>query len=398
MARTTRPLTNTEVLRTKALEKDLTLHDGDGLFLIVKTSGKKLWRFRYQRPATKQRTMIGLGAFPALSLADARGLRADYLALLANGIDPQVQAEVVEEQQQIALDSIFSTVATNWFQLKSKSVTSDYANDIWRSLEKDVFPAIGETPVQQIKARTLVEALEPIKARGALETVRRLVQRINEIMIYAVNTGLIDTNPASGIGMAFEKPKKQNMPTLRPEELPKLMRSLIMSNLSVSTRCLIEWQLLTLVRPFEASGARWVEIDLDAKLWTIPAERMKAKREHIVPLSPQALDILEVMKPISAHREHVFPSRNDPKQPMNSQTANAALKRIGYGGKLVAHGLRSIASTALNEAGFNPDVIEAALAHSDKNEVRRAYNRSTYLLKRIELMNWWGELIRVSFR
>ncbi|EPO0392365.1 integrase domain-containing protein [Salmonella enterica subsp. enterica serovar Infantis] len=398
MARTTRPLTNTEVLRTKALEKDLTLHDGDGLFLIVKTSGKKLWRFRYQRPATKQRTMIGLGAFPALSLADARGLRADYLALLANGIDPQVQAEVVEEQQQIALDSIFSTVATNWFQLKSKSVTSDYANDIWRSLEKDVFPAIGETPVQQIKARTLVEALEPIRARGALETVRRLVQRINEIMIYAVNTGLIDTNPASGIGMAFEKPKKQNMPTLRPEELPKLMRSLIMSNLSVSTRCLIEWQLLTLVRPSEASGARWVEIDLDAKLWTIPAERMKAKREHIVPLSPQALDILEVMKPISAHREHVFPSRNDPKQPMNSQTANAALKRIGYGGKLVAHGLRSIASTALNEAGFNPDVIEAALAHSDKNEVRRAYNRSTYLLKRIELMNWWGELIRVSFR
>ncbi|ENF5136724.1 tyrosine-type recombinase/integrase [Salmonella enterica] len=398
MAQTTRPLTNTEVLRTKALEKDLTLHDGDGLFLIVKTSGKKLWRFRYQRPATKQRTMIGLGAFPALSLADARGLRADYLALLANGIDPQVQAEVVEEQQQIALDSIFSTVATNWFQLKSKSVTSDYANDIWRSLEKDVFPAIGETPVQQIKARTLVEALEPIKARGALETVRRLVQRINEIMIYAVNTGLIDTNPASGIGMAFEKPKKQNMPTLRPEELPKLMRSLIMSNLSVSTRCLIEWQLLTLVRPSEASGARWVEIDLDAKLWTIPAERMKAKREHIVPLSPQALDILEVMKPISAHREHVFPSRNDPKQPMNSQTANAALKRIGYGGKLVAHGLRSIASTALNEAGFNPDVIEAALAHSDKNEVRRAYNRSTYLLKRIELMNWWGELIRVSFR
>ncbi|MGS1773744.1 integrase domain-containing protein [Klebsiella pneumoniae] len=390
MARTTRPLTNTEVLRAKALEKDLTLHDGDGLFLIVKTSGKKLWRFRYQRPATKQRTMMGLGAFPALSLADARGLRANYLALLANGIDPQVQAEVVEEQQQIALDSIFSTVATNWFKLKSKSVTPDYAKDIWRSLEKDVFPAIGEIPVQQIKARTLVEALEPIKARGALETVRRLVQRINEIMIYAVNTGLIDANPASGVGMAFEKPKKQNMPTLRPEELPKLMRSLVMSNLSVSTRCLIEWQLLTLVRPSEASGARWAEIDLDAKLWTIPAQRMKAKREHIVPLSPQALEVLEVMKPISLHREHVFPSRNDPKQPMNSQTANAALKRIGFGGKLVAHGLRSIASTTMNEAGLNSDVMEAALAHSDKNEVRKAYNRSVYLPQRVVLMDWWG--------
>ncbi|MEZ6382676.1 integrase domain-containing protein [Klebsiella pneumoniae] len=394
MARTTRPLTNTEVLRAKALEKDLTLHDGDGLFLIVKTSGKKLWRFRYQRPVTKQRTMMGLGAFPALSLADARGLRADYLALLANGIDPQIQAEVAQEQQQIALDSIFSTVAANWFQLKSKSVTPDYAKDIWRSLEKDVLPDIGEIPVQQIKARTLVEALEPIKARGALETVRRLVQRINEIMVYAVNTGLIDANPASGVGMAFEKPKKQNMPTLRPEELPKLMRSLTMSNLSVPTRCLIEWQLLTLVRPSEASSARWVEIDLNTKLWTIPAERMKAKREHIVPLSPQALEILEMMKPISMHREHVFPSRNDPKQPMNSQTANAALKRIGYGGKLVAHGLRSIASTALNEQGFNADVIEAALAHSDKNEVRRAYNRSTYLESRKILMDWWGQKVR----
>ncbi len=393
MARTTRPLTNTEVLRAKPGEKEVTLHDGEGLFLIVKTTGKKLWRFRYQRPTTKKRTMVGLGSFPALSLADARALRADYLSLLAKGIDPQVQAEVTEEQQQIALDSIFSTVAANWFQLKSKSVTADYAKDIWRSLDKDVFPAIGEIPVQEIKARTLVEALEPIKARGALETVRRLVQRINEIMTFAVNTGLIDANPASGVGMAFERPKKQNMPTLRPEELPQLMRSLVMSNLSVSTRCLIEWQLLTLVRPSEASGTRWEEIDLDAKLWTITAERMKGKREHVVPLSPQALDILEVMKPISAHREHVFPSRNDPKQSMNSQTANAALKRIGYGGKLVAHGLRSIASTALNEAGFNADVIEAALAHTDKNEVRRAYNRSTYLEQRKDLMSWWGVFV-----
>ncbi|WP_349886587.1 integrase domain-containing protein [Pantoea ananatis] len=393
MARTTRPLTNTEVLRAKAVEKDLTLHDGDGLFLLVKTSGKKLWRFRYQRPNTRQRTMIGLGAFPALSLANARGLRADYLALLANGIDPQVRAEAAVEQQKIELDSIFSTVAANWFQLKSKSVTHDYAKDIWRSLEKDVFPLVGNIPVQKIKARTLVETLEPIKARGALETVRRLVQRINEIMIYAVNTGLIDANPASGVGKAFEKPKKQNMPTLRPEELPNLMNSLEKSNLSISTKCLILWQLLTLVRPSEASGTRWEEIDMNNHLWIIPAHRMKAKREHVVPLSFQALEILNTMKPISSHREHVFPSRNDPKLAMNSQTANAALKRIGYNGKLVAHGLRSIASTAMNEENFNADVIESALAHSDKNEVRKAYNRSTYIAKRKELMKWWGEFV-----
>lgn len=394
MARTTRPLTNTEVSRAKAADKDLTLHDGEGLFLIVKTSGKKLWRFRYQRPATKLRTMLGLGAFPALSLAEARNLRMQYLSLLARGIDPQTQAEQQAEQQQIVIDSIFSNVATNWFNIKRNSVTSDYAKDIWRSLEKDIFPTIGEIPVQEIKARTLVEALAPIKARGALETVRRLVQRINEIMFYAVNTGLIEANPASGIGMAFEKPKKQNMPTLRPEELPELMYSLAMSNLSVPTRCLIEWQLLTLVRPSEASGTRWAEIDFEAKLWTIPAERMKAKREHIVPLSPQALKVIEIMKPISAHREYIFPSRKSPNEPMNSQTANAALKRIGYGGRLVAHGLRSIASTALNEAGFNADVIESALAHCDKNEVRRAYNRAIYLQKRRELMLWWANLVR----
>lgn len=284
-------------------------------------------------------------------------------------------------------------MAKSWFEVKSNTVTPDYAKDIWRSLEKDIFLALENVPVQYIKTRLFIQTLEPIKARGALETVRRLVQRINEIMIFVVNTGLIDANPASGIGMAFEKPKKQNMPTLRQEELPKLMRSLSMSNLSLPTRFLIEWQLLTLVRPAEAFGTRWEDIDLEAKLWTVPAERMKAKREHIVPMSPQALEILDIMRPISGNREHVFPSRNDPKQAMNSQTANAAIKRIGYGGRLVAHGLRSIASTAMNEAGFNPDVIEAALAHSDKNEVRRAYNRSTYLEQRISLMEWWGNSV-----
>ena len=240
MARITRPLTNNEILKAKPREKDFTLHDGDGLFLLVKTTGKKLWRFRYQRPESGSRINLSFGSYPALTLAVARQMRDQYLTLLAQGIDPQKQQEEVSEQRQIELDSIFSVVAGRWFLLKSKNVTEDYAKDIWRSLEKDIFPSIGEIPVQTLKARTIIEALEPIKARGALETVHRLVQRINEIVIYAVNTGLIDANSASGVGMAFEKPKKQNMPTLRPEELPKLMRSLVMSNLSVATRCLIE--------------------------------------------------------------------------------------------------------------------------------------------------------------
>ncbi|AOR63997.1 integrase domain-containing protein [Pectobacterium wasabiae] len=394
MARTTRPLTHAEVQKAKATDKDLTLHDGNGLFLLVKTTGKKLWRFRYQKPITGQRTMIGFGAYPALSLADARAMRDEKLSLLAKGIDPQEKVAKEVEEAQIAVESIFINVARNWFTLKQTKVSSDHAKDIWRSLEKDVLPAIENIPVQEIKARTLIQALEPIKARGALETVRRLVQRINEILVYAVNTGLIDANPASGIGMAFERPKKQHMPTIRPEELPKLMRTIAMSNLSIPTRCLLEWQLLTLIRPAEASATAWAEIDIEKRTWSIPAERMKTKHDHIVPLSDQALELLDIMRPISGNRKHVFPSRNDPKKPMNSQTANAALKRIGYGGKLVAHGLRPIASTAMNEAGFNPDVIEAALAHCDKNEVRRAYNRSTYLEQRKELMDWWGKEIR----
>ncbi|WP_421105786.1 integrase domain-containing protein [Serratia marcescens] len=390
MARTTRPLTHTEVQKAKALEKDLTLHDGDGLFLLVKTTGKKLWRFRYLRPGSSSRTMVSLGAYPALSLADARQIRAEKLAILARGIDPQAKEAEEAEQKQVAQESIFLNVAKQWFALKQASVSVKHAEDIWRSLEKDILPSIENIPVQDIKARLLIQVLEPIKARGALETVRRLVQRINEIMTYSVNTGLIDANPASGIGNAFERPKKQHMPTIRPEELPKLMRTISMSNLSIPTRCLLEWQLLTLIRPAEASATAWAEIDIEKKEWCIPAERMKAKRDHIVPLSDQALEILEIMHPISGKFEYVFPSRNNPRKPMNSQTANAALKRIGYGGKLVAHGLRSIASTAMNEAEFNADVIEAALAHNDKNEVRRAYNRSIYLDKRRELMQWWG--------
>lgn len=394
MARTTRPLTHTEVQKAKATDKDLTLHDGDGLFLLVKITGKKIWRFRYQVPGTSKRTMISLGAYPALSLADAREVRAEKLAMLVKGIDPQARADEEAEKLQIAQESIFVNVARKWFELKQSHVSADHAKDIWRSIEKDILPSIENAPVQELKARTLIQVLEPIKARGALETVRRLVQRINEIMIYAVNVGLIEANPASGIGNAFERPKKQHMPTIRPEELPKLMRTISMSNLSIPTRCLLEWQLLTLIRPAEASATAWSEIDIENKQWCIPAERMKAKRDHIVPLSEQALELLEIMRPISGNRQYVFPSRNDPRNPMNSQTANAALKRIGYSGKLVAHGLRSIASTALNEHGFNADVIESALAHYDRNEVRRAYNRAIYMDKRREVMDWWGKFVR----
>ncbi|SXM37074.1 integrase [Klebsiella pneumoniae] len=183
------------------------------------------------------------------------------------------------------------------------------------------------------------------------------------------------------------------MPSIRPDQLPQLMQTIRMASISLSTRCLFMWQLLTITRPAEAAEARWDEIDFDASEWKIPAARMKMNRDHTVPLPDGAIAILEMMKSLSGGREFIFPSRIKPTQPMNSQTVNAALKRAGLGGVLVSHGLRSIASTALNEQGFPPDVIEAALAHIDKNEVRRAYNRSDYLEQRRPMMQWWADFV-----
>jgi integrase len=181
-------------------------------------------------------------------------------------------------------------------------------------------------------------------------------------MIYAVNTGIIKHNPLSGISTAFQSPVKQHMPTLKPEELPMLMATLSVASIKITTRCLIEWQLHTMVRPSEAAGATWNEIDFDKQLWRIPAERMKKKRAHTVPLSPQSLAILAIMKPISmANSEFIFPSDRSLKKHTNAETANTALKRMGFHNKLVAHGLRALASTTLNEQGFDADLIEAAL-------------------------------------
>ncbi|MEY0935411.1 integrase [Providencia rettgeri] len=398
MARKTKPLTDTEIKAAKPQDKDYQLYDGDGLTLLIKSSGSKLWQFRYYRPYAKQRTKQSFGAYPAVTLSDARKLRAESRSLLAKDIDPQEYQKDQIRNSQEAKTNTFQLVAERWWEVKKSTVTEDYGNDIWRSLERDVFPAIGDISVTDIKAHILVQAIQPVQARGALETVRRLCQRINEVMIYAQNTGLIDAVPSINIGKAFEKPKKKNMPSIPPDQLPKLMQTMRTASISLSTRCLFMWQLLTISRPAEAAEARWDEINFETKEWKIPAARMKMNREHTVPLSDAALAILELMKPLSGNREFIFPSRIKPTQPMNSQTVNAALKRAGFGGLLVSHGLRSIASTALNEQGFPPDVIEAALAHVDKNEVRRAYNRSDYLEQRRPMMQWWADFIESADR
>lgn len=393
MPRQTKPLTATEVKNAKPKEKEYSLVDGQGLKLRVLPSGSKQWQLNYYRPTNGKRANLNLGRYPDVSLVQARKSALEARELIAQRIDPQEHKEQKLQEHKAIHEHTFLNVSKEWFEIKKHDVTPDYAVDIWRSLDLHIFPTLADTPVKQITAPQVIELLKPIEAKGSLETVKRLVQRLNEVMNYAANCGLIQANPLSGIRAAFKKPKKENMAALAPTELPELMGAIAHASIKRTTRCLIEWQLHTMTRPAEASGARWDEIDWEDKIWTIPAERMKKRREHRIPLTEQMLAILEVIKPISGHREYIFPSDRDPKKPCNSQTANMALKRMGFAGRLVSHGLRSLASTTLNEQGFDRDLIEASLAHVDDNQVRSAYNRTDYLERRRPMMSWWSGYI-----
>lgn len=393
MPRKVAPLTQKQILNAKPKDKDYTLSDGDGLQLRMRANGTRQWNFQYTHPYTKKRVNISLGTFPTVSLKLARDLAAKNRELVAQDIDPKEY----RKQQIIAEQSLnkhtLLNVASEWIEMKKHEISDDHAQDIWRSLELHIFPDIGNYPISKITAQKAIEQLKPIEAKGSLETVKRLCQRLNEIMDYAVNSGILEANSLSAIHKTFKKPQKRNMASLPPTELPRLMSAIANASIKRTTRCLIEWQLHTMVRPSEAAGTRWEEINIDEHVWTIPAERMKSKREHRVPLSDQTIALLETIKPISGHREYVFPADRDPKRPCNSQTANAALKRMGFQGILVSHGLRSLASTTLNEKDFDSDVIEAALAHVDANQVRSAYNRTDYFERRRALMSAWSKHI-----
>lgn len=389
-------LTSKAITNAKPKEKDYVLSDGDGLQLRVRTNGSRLWNFNYRHPITKKRINMGLGAFPELSLANARKKTIEARELVADGIDPKEARDSKLSEMQKELEDTLLNLAKEWFERKKESVTPNYADDIWRSLELHIFPDLGTCPISKIDAQTVIKKLKPLEAKGSLETVKRLCQRLNEIMVYAVNVGKLTSNPIDKIYSGFQKPKKKNMAALKPNELPELMNAIANASIKKVTRFLIEWQLHTMSRPAEAAGARWGEIDLENKLWIVPAERMKKRKEHKVPLTAQTIALLEELKPISGHRDFLFPSDRDPKKPCNSQTANMALKRMGFENRLVSHGLRSLASTTLNEQGFGPDDIEAALAHVDKNQVRSAYNRTDYLERRRPMMSWWSEHITAA--
>jgi len=393
MPRITKPLSAREVNEAKPKDKEYNLSDGQGLHLRVKPSGKRVWIFNYFEPFTKRRRNLTLGTFPDLSLALAREKRQQNRELLAQDIDPISHRNEQFETKRAAANNTFKAVAERWIEIHRTKVKPDTANKIWRSLENDVFPRIGSIPIEQLTAPKAIEVIQTLTKRNSFEMARKVARRMNNVMSFAVNVGIVHHNPLTGINQMIPSSRVKNMPTLTPEELPDLMRALNFANIKHVTRCLIEWQLHTMVRPGEAVQARWQEIDFDKAIWAIPAERMKMGRSHEVPLTEQSLALLEFMQPLSGHREFIFPSDRAPLKHANKETANMALKRMGFEGRLVAHGLRALASTTLNEQGFDKDVIEVALAHIDKDKIRGAYNRATYMKQRREMMEWWSEHI-----
>ncbi len=393
MAKKVNPLTNTQVKQAKPKDKIYKLSDGDGLQLRIMPNGSKQWLLDYFKPFTKKRTSLSLGAYPEVSILEARKKRVASRELLAKDIDPKEYKDDQHREQLLLASHTLKSVATDWFAIKKTTIAENTAKSLWRKFENHVFPKLGHRPIDKILAPEAIEALKPLAAKGNLETTGKIIGHLNNIMTHALNTGILQHNPLSGIRSAFSAPKVTNMPTIKPDELGKLMKDISYASIKLVTRCLIEWQLHTMTRPSESAKAEWSEIDLESKLWVIPAERMKMRLEHKVPLTEQAIEILERLKPITGHRKHLFPSHIDHKRHCNVETANKALIRMGYKNRLVAHGLRALASTTLNEEGLNPDVIEAALSHVDKNEVRRAYNRAEYLESRRELMSWWSEHI-----
>ena len=393
MPRKTVPLSSKEIQHAKPKDKDYALFDGNGLYLRIRSSGNRAWIFTYTHPISKKRLNITLGSYPDLSLALARKSAGQARSLIAQDVDPKEYRDQEKHRYLQKTQHTLFNICTSWFQVKKDSITSDYAHDIWRSLELYVFPSLSDYPIDKITAPLVIKILRPIEKKGSLETVKRLSQRLNEVMNYAVNSGLLHANPLISIRHVFKKPKATHFPTIQPQELHQLMTEIANASIRKKTRVLIEFQLHTMTRPAEAAGCLWSEIDLENKVWVISKERMKTRNPHRVPLTEHTIKILNIAKQLCGNSKFVFSSDKDRKKSYNSQTVNSALKRMGFANKLVSHGFRSLASTILNEHSFNRDWIEAALSHTDQNKIRDIYNRTDYLEQRRSMMKWWSQYI-----
>ncbi|UMB75931.1 tyrosine-type recombinase/integrase [Dickeya fangzhongdai] len=380
-----------QVDAAKPREKAYKLADGAGLYLEVVPSGSRYWRMKYRFNGKEKR--MAFGVYPAVSLAQARALRDEAKKKLAEGIDPSFAKKEEKLVRDVQLNNTFQAVALEWHGTKVSRWSEGYASDIIEAFNKDIFPYIGQQPVNEIKPLVLLNVLRRMESRGATEKAKKVRQRCSEVFRYAIVTGRAEYNPAADLTSAMSGHESKHYPFLTVEELPDFFKAL--SSYTGSPLIVLAARLLILtgVRTGELRGAFWSEFDLEKAVWEIPAERMKMKRPHLVPLSTQALEIVQQLKVMSGQYPLMFPGRNDPRKTMSEASINQVFKRIGYTGKVTGHGFRHTMSTILHEEGFNTAWIETQLAHVDKNAIRGTYNHALYLEGRREMMQWYADYI-----
>ena len=391
-------LTDTRIKTAKPQPKLYKLTDERGLHLSVYPTGSKLWQLRY-RIEGKERT-ASLGKYPEVSLAEARDKRDQMRKLVANGIDPVQSQKVAKEAKKLAQAHSFEAVARTWFEGWRAARSPRHAEYVIRRLEADVFPLIGSRPVSEIQAPELVKMMKAIQRRGALDIAKRCHQMTGQVFRYAIAHGIAERNPTADIKPRDILPSRRqtNYARVDAKELPVLLRAIEAYQGTPVTRLAIKLLALTFVRTGELIAARWDEFDLQAGQWRIPAERMKIRTEHIVPLSLQAIQVLQILYAITGYSELLFPGERDHGKPMSNNTILKALERMGYKGRMTGHGFRGLASTILHEQGFDHAHIELQLAHQERNAVSAAYNHATYLKQRTKMMQSWANFLDQTLR
>lgn len=389
-----KPLTDTELRSLKGKGRPYRIPDGRGLNIEVTPGGSRLWRYRY-RFAGKE-SLMSLGEYPAVSLAEARERRAAARKLIDAGKNPTHEKRIERRALQVSTRNTFKAVACEWIEKQAHSWTSHHALDVQRSLTKEAFPAFGERPITEIEAPEILACLRAIESRGALEIAHRTAQRVAAVFRYAVLTGRAKYNPAADLRGAVATRKVEHMKALPVDELPAFLDKLDSYDGHVQTALALRLMVLTFVRTTELLGARWDEIDTKAAEWHIPAERMKMREPHTVPLATQTLALLEELRTVTGSAPLLFPSRSSLRKPMSTNTMLFAIYRMGYHSRATTHGFRALASTVLNEQGWPPDVIERQLAHAERNKVRAAYNRAQYLPERHKMMQAWADYLAAA--
>lgn len=387
------PLTDTAVKKAKPGDKPAKLSDGKGMYLLVNPAGSKLWRWKY-RVLGKEKVM-SLGAYPDVSLAQAREGMDKARKILAAGDDPMAIRKADKVATRTAAANSFETVARMWWAHWKPARSEQHAGQVMRRFEANVFPHIGSRPVSEIQAPELVAMLKAIEARGVNDLAKRALQTSSQVFRYAIAHGQATRNPATDIKPSdvLASRQKQNLARIDGKELPGLLRHMEAYQGAATTRLAMKLMAMTFVRTTELIGARWAEFDLEAARWDIPAERMKMKTPHIVPLSAQAVNLLKTLQLITGHSVMLFPGERDHEKSMSNNTILKALERMGYKGRMTGHGFRGVASTLLHEMGFDHAHIELQLAHQERNEVSAAYNHATYLKQRAKLMQHWSDYL-----